>query len=96
MMRRIAALTAIFLFVPATLAGVVFESEVMIAAAPEKSGVESFYAQGEMTRADFSSPEGGSQSVIFKDQTIAVMTVEAAGTVSRCLADSRDSVVIGH
>jgi hypothetical protein len=69
-MRQLLTILAICLLAPATLAGVVIETEVMLAEAPEKSGTEFFYAQGEMTRADYAAPGGADQSVIFRDQTM--------------------------
>ncbi len=49
-------------------AGLVIETEVKVADAPEKSLTEAFYAEGEMTRTDMVSPGGGNSSVIFRDQ----------------------------
>jgi len=50
-------------------AGVVVEMDVTAPESPQKAGKQIFYAQEEMTRMDVPG-EGGTSSVIFRDQTM--------------------------
>ncbi len=59
------------LLVPAAWAGVVVEMEVTEPQSPDKSTIETFYAQGEMVRMDpRSASDGTDMTVIFRDQTM--------------------------
>lgn len=75
-MRTTLALTLVLaagLLPSVSRAGVVMEMDVTLADAPDKSGTETFRAQGEMTRTDVAAPDGQGQSVIFRDQTMTFL-----------------------
>jgi hypothetical protein len=68
--RLIMVCAALVLLGPVAWAGVVVEMEVNATDAPERTGAEIFYAQGEMTRTDSPSAGGKESSVIFREQTM--------------------------
>jgi len=70
MKRLIIVCAAFCLLGSVASAGVVIEMEVRNADAAGKTGSESFYAEGEMTRTDFLSSTGKNSSLIFRDQTM--------------------------
>jgi hypothetical protein len=71
-LRRIRVLLPLIVLciIPATFAGVVVETEIRVGGSDTVSGVETFYAQGEMIRSDPDRSEGGDMSMIFRDQTM--------------------------
>ena len=70
-MKRLIIACAVFCLLGSpTWAGVVMEMEVRNADAAGKTGAETFYAEGEMTRTDFLSANGKDSSLIFRDQTM--------------------------
>jgi len=70
MKRLVIACAGLGLLVPAAWAGAVVEFEIESVDAPDRTGSETFYAQGEMTRADSVSVAGKDNSVIFREQTM--------------------------
>ena len=79
-MKRLIVACAVFCLLGSpTWAGVVMEMEVRNADAAGKTGAETFYAEGEMTRTDFLSANGKDSSLIFRDQTMYF--VDHAGKV---------------
>lgn len=71
MKKLVMACVVLALFGPAVWAGVVVEMEVKETRSPDKSGRQTLYAQGEMTRTDYTSPSGREkESVIFRDQAM--------------------------
>jgi hypothetical protein len=70
MKRKFIACAAVCLLGPAIWAGVVLEMEVEAIDEPERTGSETFYAQGETTRTDSLTAAGKNMSVIFREQTM--------------------------
>jgi hypothetical protein len=70
MRRLVLVCAALVLLDPLAWAGVVVQMEVTAKDAPERTGSEVFYAQGEMTRTDSPSTSGQASSVIFRDETM--------------------------
>lgn len=70
-MKRLIIACALFcLLGPVAWAGVVIEMDVRNADAAGAGGTETFYAEGEMIRTDFVSPDGKDSALIFRDQTM--------------------------